>query len=232
MRTVNIIQPNPEDSMVRKSSECLNFNGIRKLASLNFINKDLEIARDMWLLSFYLMGLDISEILTAKPDEIMKGVFLSHSPSEEQIPLPLVDEAYEIFLKYHGTYYALNIIEKDSTPSFKEAQNKANRVRVNMNNKLAIIRASLQLKCPLLFEDVSLTWVLNSKDALTDISVINKMSDFVMNIHGRISMNRSIERIAEANRKFLDLILYNEVKQKEKVFPIKCDDGSLILYED
>jgi hypothetical protein len=227
----NIVQHNPEDSMVRKSSECLNINGIRKLITLKFINKELEIARDLWLMSFYLMGLDIREILTATPDEIMKGVFLSHSPSKEQIPLPLVDEAYEIFLKYSGTYYALNIIEKDSTPSFKEAQNKANRIGIIMNNKLAIIRASLNLKCPLLYEDVSLTWVLNNKDANTDNFVINKMRDFVVNNYGLKNMNESIERIAEANRKFLDFVLY-ESAPKEKKYPIKCNDGSLILYED
>jgi hypothetical protein len=227
----NIVHYNPEDSLVRKSSECLNFNGIRKLISLKFINKELEIARDLWLMSFYLMGLDVREILTARPDDIMKGIFLSQSPSNEKIPLPLTDEAYEIFLKYPGTYYALNIIEKDATPSFNEAQNKANRMRLILNNKLAMIKSLLNLKCPLLYEDVSLTWVLNNKDAHTDDFVINKMSDFIVNKHGRINMNKSIERIAEANRKFLDLLLYDE-SPKEKKYPIKCDDGSLILYED
>lgn len=221
------------DSITHVSGGCPNVNGIRKIKFLKFMNKELEIARDLWLLSFYLMGLDIREILQAKPDNVMEGVYICESPNEMKIPLPLCDEAFAIFQKYQGTYYALNIIERDYTPSFKEAFKKANRICINLNNKLQIIKNFNKFNCHLTYEDVRLAWILNAKDFKLDVSVINKMSDFTANPHGRVYINGNIEKIAKENQKFLDFILRDlREENKPKEYPIKQEDGSLLWYED
>lgn len=211
----------------------LSINGLRKLINLKFINKNLEEARDLWTLSFFLTGLDIREILMAKQEEVMPGIFLAHKNKDDTIPLPLHDHAHNIFEKNKGKRYALKFIETGGIPGRIEGQKKATRMRFDLNRRMEVISKYMEIGNILPFENIRLMWMLLAKEGKMDGRSINIMSDFTSNAHNRKLASGNLERISKANNSFIAHIFGKETEAAPtgEIYPKKMGDGSTLLYE-
>lgn len=209
----------------------LNLNGIRKLIGTEFMNKGLEEARDLWILSFCLAGLDIREILATKKEDVMPGIFLAQNSNDSAIPLPLPEHANKIFQKYEGKYYALKFIEANGAPLSRNAQKMCSHLLFDLNRRMDFITKTIELGIRLPFENARIMWMLLARNLDMDQKVINLMSNFTVNTNGRNLASGKLERVAKANNLFIDKIFGIEQGLQDEAYPRKLPDGSILLFE-
>lgn len=219
--------------LTKNDGMTISLEGIRELMGKKLFNKNLEEALDLWMLSFFLSGMDIREILIAKKDEVMPGIFLAHKTKETTIPLPLSEKAFEIFEKYSGKYYALKFIESTGIPRTKLANEKANRIKFDLNRRMETISKYLGLKNILLFENIHVMWSLLAREQGMEKKIIDLMSEFIKNTKNRKLKEEQLEMIGDAFFVFYDH-LHEVVEEPAPVgesYPKELPDGSILLYE-
>jgi len=77
-------------------------------------------AVDIMMLSFFLIGINMKDLLYAKESQIKKGRliykrFKTKDKVKENISIKIVPQAMEIINKYHGEKYLLNFLDKDDS---------------------------------------------------------------------------------------------------------------------
>jgi len=95
------------------------------------------LARDLWMLSFYMCGINFIDMLTAKKSQVDKGrLVYNRSKTKTIFSIKIEPEAQAIIDKYKGKEYMLNLIEekrevqekKDrKTPLYKDITDRSNR---------------------------------------------------------------------------------------------------------
>lgn len=71
-----------------------------------------ELARDLWLLSFYLCGINFKDLLLAKPSNLKKGrLVYNRAKTTTVYTIKVEPEAEAILKRYKGTSYLLNFME-------------------------------------------------------------------------------------------------------------------------
>lgn len=94
---------------------------LRELARYKPKTKFEETAIDLFFLSFYLVGANFKDILSAKSDAIQKGRFIYNRAKTSTIySIRIEPEAKQIIDKYRGKKYVLKFIEEKTQSQAKK----------------------------------------------------------------------------------------------------------------
>ena len=152
--------------------------------------------RDIFLLSFYLCGLNMKDLLFLKPCDVQNGIIsISRAKTAMPICFRVEPEAQEIIDKYKGQNYLLSFIEGGyTTNSYLDFVKKIN--------------ASLKIILP----GISSYWARHSwatfaaeldiSDSTIDLALGHAVKDMAS-----IYINRNMKKVSAANRKVIDYVL-------------------------
>lgn len=188
----------------------LTLEQLRKLFS--YPVEDFQIRYvDIFKLSFYLIGINLSDLLTLKKENIVNGRIEYHRMKTNRLySIKIEPEAKEIIDKYAGENYLLNIMDACSnTRDFIRKMDK------HMKNIGKVTRKGLGGKKTVESEFPTITsyyarhtWATLAAELDIPIETISMalghaLGSEVTNIY--INFNRS--KIDEANRKVIDYVL-------------------------
>lgn len=167
---------------------------IRHLMSYDCVEKPhLARYRDMFMLSFYLCGLNIKDILFIKHTDIRNG---NLSIIREKTGIPILikiePEAKEIINRYKGEKFLLNIMEKYT--NFDDFRRK-----INQNIKLILPYITIYWAR---HSWATIASELDIPDATIDMAMGHKIQGM-----SSIYIKRNLNKVSDANRLVIDYIL-------------------------
>lgn len=172
-------------------------------------------ARDLFVLSFYLTGMNFKDMLYSKKNDVYNGRInnLRHK-TQKPISVKIQPEAREILDKYEGKKYLLNIIE------YKEAIAKSNKTtRTTPLHEDVISQTNRNLKkiCNKLGINIKLstyyarhTWATIARKIGVDYDIIQQALTHSSNQVTSIYIEYDNEAIDSANRKVIDYLNKSE----------------------
>lgn len=143
------------------SNRNLRMPDLAKLYAYPFENRSEQRARDLFFLSFFLLGINMKDLLLAKANQVKRGrlIYVRYKTGKE-LSVKLTPEAMEIINKYKGEKeYLLNLMEKKeennvkkdrSTELYKDITDQTNRLLKAAGKKCGI------------GDDISTYWVRHS----------------------------------------------------------------------
>lgn len=191
---------------VHKEKDFLPVEFMKKLIELEIPtqNKLLQLTKDMFLLSFYLCGVNINDIFAWKKDVLQNGrvIFVRkkiahHEP--DPIKLELQPEAMEIIEKYKGEVFLVNLAETYQT----------NYENFNSYLKHRIKEIGKRIGYPALsMYYARYSWATYADQLGIDEKVISKsLGHTDQSVAGRHYISYDWKRTDEANRKVIDYVL-------------------------
>ncbi len=94
----------------RKSS--LTIEDIRRIRSLD-LERSIRMARDLFMLSFFMNGINFKDLLLAKNDQVCRGKYnFNRTKTGRSYSILIQPEAREIINRYRGEKHLLNILER------------------------------------------------------------------------------------------------------------------------
>lgn len=212
----------------------LTVEGINKLNNDIFFNYSLDQARDLWMLSFSLMGLGIMEIMEIKKEDLFDNfIYLNDTGGTENFIYPLPERAKEIFNKYPGNIYALKPIEENFVPKGEETRRKARKQKIKFNRDMEFIKNLYKLDIDISFDNIHVIWKMIGRQLNLDKKTLHIVSDFVTNMPNRKSINGYLENINNVNNIILGYVFDGIVPETRiKKFPIAIDSSRTLMYED
>lgn len=179
----------------------LNVDELRQVLNYQTIHSKIAFFRDIFALTFYLIGINMADLFTLKKTDLVDGrIYYSRHKTSKPYSIKVEREAMEIIERYKGDKYLLCLAEKYDNPRI---------VSCNASTYLGAIREGLTLywarhswasiafnDCEISKDDVSLALGHSNGLAVTSIYI-----------------NPSLKKIDEANRKVIDFVLSNNNKQ-------------------
>lgn len=135
--------------------------------------KHLELARDIFMFSYYCRGTAFVDIIRLEKSSIVAGVVaFSRQKGKQPIRISIIPEIEELMIKYsNNTNYIFPILDvNDCRPLY--AQYKLALRRINYG--LSIIGKSIGLEYPLTTYNARHSWATLVKELGTPISVISE----------------------------------------------------------
>lgn len=131
------------------SNRNLRMPEIVKFFAYAFENRSEQRARDLFFLSFFLQGINMKDLLSAKSDQVKRGrLSYVRSKTGKELSVKLSPEALEIINRYKGKEeYLLNLMEKKvknivkkdrSTELYKDITDQTNRLLKTVGSKCGI----------------------------------------------------------------------------------------------
>jgi len=157
------------------------------------LSKERSRYRDLFMLSFYLCGLNMKDILYLTRDNLRGDMlFVLRSKTDIPIQIKVEPEAKEIIEKYAGKDYLLNPM--DTNKDFINFEHKINKFLKMIFPYLSIYWARH-------------TWAtiaaeLDVPDSIIDLAMGHKLQGM-----SAIYINRNRNKVFEANRKVIDYVL-------------------------
>lgn len=206
---------NPFDRMRLKTEQTakrsLNVNELREVFSMDVLPY-AEIYRDMFKLSFMLIGINPIDLFRLKSISSHGRIEYRRAKTHKPYSIRVEPEALEIINKYHGTESLLKLSERWKLPeSFGAAANKALR---SLGSKPAA--RGRKRSDGAKFPELSLYWArhtwatiaaeLDIPDATISLALGHSGENRVTDIYIR----RNQGKVDEANRRVLDWVLYGK----------------------
>ncbi len=123
---------------------------------MDIVTKDIEYAKDIWLLLYLCNGANFADLLMMKWDQIdgdyivftRKKTENTRKNNKKDIIVPLIDKLKELIEKIgdKSSPYILGLLHEGYTDRFLE--NKNHKIKQIMNRDLAKIRTKLELPTP------------------------------------------------------------------------------------
>jgi len=146
-----------------------------------FDTKDMEYARDIWLLLYRCNGANFADLLRMKWDQIQGDYIVftrkktenTRKNKKRKIVIPLTDKLKELIEKVgnKSNPYILGLLPEEYTDRFFD--NKNHKVKQQINQDLAKIRTKLNLNTPLQLgkaRDCYATTLYRNGESVDDIS--------------------------------------------------------------
>lgn len=155
--------------------------------------------RDVFMLSFFLCGMNIKDLLFLKHTDVRNG-YLSIMREKTNVPilLKIEPEAMEIINRYRGVKYLLNFM--DTYKNFDDFRRK-----INLNIKLILPYVTVYWAR---HSWATVASELDIPDATIDIAMGHKVQGMA-----GIYINRNLKKVSEANRKVIDYINEKNTEQ-------------------
>jgi len=125
----------------------LDIEDIRKIKKANLKLKAQARARDLFMLSFYLCGINFKDMLHAQKKDIIRGrLEISRIKTGQPLSIKIEPEAQEIIDRYPGKEFVLGILEEKlqaaskgrKTITYKDVTDQTNRNLKNIADGLVI----------------------------------------------------------------------------------------------
>lgn len=176
-----------------------------------------EEYRDLFMLQFYLIGINLVDLLTAMPEDIVDGRFeYRRDKTHKLYSIKIVPEAMAIIKKYRGKKYLLSPMDRYT--------NHKNYIQ-HMNRALQKIglhyTTSQEKKGKALFPDLTTYWSRHSWATIA--SSLDISMELIGRAMGHSWVNKTItsvyidfdmKKVDEANRKVIDAVLGKGPKKK------------------
>jgi len=161
-----------------------------------------EKYRDLFMLSFYLCGLNLKDLLFLKPNDIRNGTL---SILREKTKIPIViriePEAQAIIDKYKGQKYLLNFLDTYTTD---DSHNFTKRCNDNLKMILPFVTIYWARH-----SWATIAAELDIPDSTIDIAMGHKIKGMAS-----VYINRNLKKVSAANRKVIDY-LFGKIEAPE-----------------
>lgn len=150
----------------------INKDDMKKLSSLILpVHSGMDIARDMYLFSFYAQGMAFVDIVLLKKSDIYNGVLTySRHKSKQLIRIAVTPQMQELMDKYETEgEYVFPIIRDDSSSEYAQYRLALGRI----NRHLKRIAAMIDVNIPLTTYTARHTWATLARDCGAPVSVIS-----------------------------------------------------------
>lgn len=178
-----------------------------------------EEYRDLFMLQFYLIGVNLVDLLTAKPEDIVNGRFeYRRDKTHKLYSIKIEKEAMDIIEKYRGKDYLLSPMERYT--------NHKNYMQ-HMNRALQKIglhyTTSQEKKGQALFPDITTYWSRHTW--ATVASSLDIPMELIGRALGHSWVNKTItsvyidfdtRKVDDANRMVIDAVLGKKSKARKK----------------
>jgi integrase len=185
----------------------LDLKDIRSLIYYNCTDTPhLQKYIDVFLLSFYLCGLNVKDILFLKKEDIHnQNINILRDKTGVPIRIKIEPEAQTIIDRYQGEKYLLSWLDSYQTDDYRTFERKTNKYLKKIFPFLSIYWARH-------------TWAtmaaeLDIPDPIIDIAMGHKLTGM-----SAVYIKRNIKKVSAANRKVIDLAFK---RQTRIVFPHK-----------
>lgn len=181
---------------------------LKKIARLEFVpikEAHLELARDIFMFSFYCQGTAFVDVIRLKKSNIVAGeIIFSRQKSKQPIRIAIIQQIVELMDKYrNNTEYVFPILDiKDSRPLYTQYKLALQRINYGLN----IVGERVGLGYPLTTYIARHTWATLVKELGTPIPVISK------------GLGHSTEKTTKIYLKEFDTSVLDEVNKKVAKF--------------
>lgn len=172
------------------------------------VEEHLVQYRDMFMLSFYLCGINIVDLVNCK--KITEGrIEYYRSKTAKLYSIKVEPEAMAIIDKYRGKEYLLDVLER--CPNYRTYDGRLNRMLKLIGPVEVVNKKGLKKHTPL-FPDLSFYWArhtwatLASEAGVSDDVISQALGHSTANPTSAIYIKRNLKKIDKANRKLLDFI--------------------------
>ena len=215
-RDNDIICPYPFSKFQIKHSETekrsISIEELRRFHTFPVKNPRLEVYRDYFFLMFYLIGINAKDLLLAKKSQVCSGrLEYIREKTGKKYSIKIEPEAWEIILRYSGRGdYLLDAMDHcKHYNSFAREINEGLRLIGPENTD----QGSLQTVNPLIPNITTYyarhTWATLAYEAGVPIDIISQALGHSMgNRTTLIYVKPNREKVDEANRKVIDLLLH------------------------
>ena len=177
----------------------LSIEDIKKIRDTNLTGIP-ELSRDIFMLSFYLVGINLKDLmhLTSKDIEGNR-IRYKRSKGKKNYSIKIEPEAQEIFNKYKGEKYLLNLLEKNYS--------NYDNCKRELNKKLKKVAVLAGLDIELSTYYARHSWAtIASEINISDDDISLSLGHTLNNNLLEIYIKRDTSRIDRANRMVLDSI--------------------------
>lgn len=124
-----------KQSQTRKRS--LDIEDIKKIRDIDLKKTNYIKARDLFMLSFYMNGMNFKDLLLAKKSDVYKGrLEFNRAKTGRSYSILIQPEAWEIINRYEGEKYLLRIIEYKKKVAKKDFRVPLYKNVVDYTNRL------------------------------------------------------------------------------------------------
>lgn len=176
--------------------------------------------RDMFMLMFYLIGINAADLFMATPDQLVNGrLEYKRAKTRRLYSIKVQPEAMAIIEKYRGEKYLLNIM--DEYLDYKNFLHRMGIVLKQIGKVERVGQGGKKVRQPL-FPDISSYWARHSWATIAASLDIPKETISAGLGHEIGSGVTSIyidfdqKKVDKANRKVIDFVFYPEEEDKEK----------------
>lgn len=214
----------PRKQFVRKEATRKRHLSLEQLRTLkdypvsDFIKRDHETFRDIFMLCFYLIGINISDLLELLPSDLQNGrITYKRNKTGRLYDIKVEPEAQIIIDKYRGRKHLLKFLDKKITTvdNFTILMNKKLRL-IGMKRTYGYAHHFIKGYDPL-FPGISTYWSRHSWATIA--SSIDIPKETIGKALGHACWDRSVtdiyigfdaRKIDEANRKVIDWVVYGK----------------------
>lgn len=123
---------------------------MQKIVRFKTVNPTLAWSRDLFMLSFYLIGINMRDLMFLTPENIEDGrIYYRRSKGKKDYSIKIYPEAQEIIDRYAGKKYLLDIMER-----YKDYLTATHLI----NDKLRLIATELKIAKPITIYWARHTW--------------------------------------------------------------------------
>lgn len=177
----------------------LSIEDIKKIRDVNLTGIP-ELSRDIFMLSFYLVGINLKDLTHLTSKDIDQGrIRYERSKGKKNYSIKIEPEAQEIFNKYKGEKYLLNLLEKNYS--------NYDNCKRELNKKLKKVAVLAGLDIELSTYYARHSWAtIASEINISDDDISLSLGHTLNNNLLEIYIKRDTSRIDRANRIVLDSI--------------------------
>ena len=190
-------------SQTRKRS--LDIEDMKKIRDVS-LNQTMSRARDLFILSFYMNGINFKDMLLARKSDIYKGrLEFNRAKTGRNYSIKIQPEAWEIINRYQGNKLLLNFIEKKKPgsrkiPLYKDITDQTNRL-------LKKVAGEAKLDVPLSTYFARHSWATIASELGISIDTIAYgLGHQQSNTMTIIYVDFNLKKVDEANRMILDAL--------------------------
>lgn len=194
---------------------------IRRIRDLECRNEQIAEYRDMWMLVFYLIGINAKDLFTARKEQLVNGrLEYRRAKTGKLYSIKVEPEAMAIIDRYRGKgAYLLNIMDRYANYSdyLHHMNNALHRLGMAYIEGLGYDRDTEPIDSGLSTYYARHSWATVAADRDVSYDVISAaLGHSIANPTTAIYINFNQKKVDDANRKVIDYINGEKSRQKKR----------------
>lgn len=188
----------------------LSVDQIRELVKAECMTERITEYRDMWLLMFYLIGINSKDLFTAQKKQLRNGrLEYRRAKTKKLYSIKVEPEAMEIIDKYKGKKYLLNIMERFASYGdyMRRMNHQLKHIGMKWKNPNIYDKNSKPIEENLSTYYARHSWATIAAELdITFETISAALGHSIANPTTAIYINFNEKKVDEANRKVIDYI--------------------------